>query len=200
MKKIVIGVTGPTGAGKSNLREIFRENGYIVIDADTVARDVTDHNEEVRENLKSFFGNDIIDNEGKLNRRLLSKRAFSEKKNSDMLNSIVHPAVIDTINSIIKASDTGCVIDAPLLFEAGCEKLCDTVVAVTAPFELRKNRICARDGISQEEALARMKAQKDDAYYTERSDRHIENSGSQTEFGEKILQLIKEIETEYADE
>lgn len=171
-KTIVLGLTGPTGAGKSTVCAAMLDSGCVVIDTDLVAREVVSPGSPCLEELKKAFGEEIFRPDGTLFRQKLAQRAFASPEATQKLNSITHPYILQLIEERIKAhSKRGAeviVLDAPLLFEGGADKLCDFVAAVIAPMELRTERIMQRDGISRETAERRIRAQHREEYYTQR--------------------------------
>lgn len=178
-KMLIIGLTGQTGAGKSTVSEILEKYGCYHIDADKVAHDILENNKAVREKLKEHFGEDIIDKDGKIDRKILAARAFADKDSTLALNALTHPAVNNKIqNIILKQKEYGTkavIIDAIALFESGEAKICDYTVAVTAPREIRLERIIARDKISVPRANERINAQKDESFFTLNADYIINN-------------------------
>ena len=170
----IIGLTGLTGAGKSTVAQKLMAYGCYHIDADKVARDVINNSEDVKNKLKEHFGADVINEDGTTNRPLLASRAFADEKSTNDLNAITHPAVTEEIKSIIKDMEEigyrGVIIDAIALFESGEDALCDFTVAVVAPKEIRLERIMKRDSITEEKALERINAQKDESFFTSRAD------------------------------
>lgn len=170
----IIGLTGLTGAGKSTVAQKLMAYGCYHIDADKVAREVINNNENVKNKLKKRFGNDVINADGTTNRPLLASRAFADEESTNALNEITHPAVIEEIKSIIKDMEEvgyrGIIIDAIALFESGLDSLCDFNVTVIAPKEIRLERIMKRDNITEEKALERINAQKDESFFTSRAD------------------------------
>ena len=170
----IIGLTGLTGAGKSTVAQKLMAYGCYHIDADKVAREVINSNENVKNKLKERFGEDVINADGTTNRPLLASRAFANEESTNALNDITHPAVTEEIQSIIKDMDEigyrGVIIDAIALFESGEDKLCDFTVAVIAPRDIRLERIMKRDNITEEKALERINAQKDESFFTSRAD------------------------------
>ena len=165
MKKIFIGLTGQTGAGKSTVCEMAEALSCSVINADKVAREVMGKNSDCLKRLAEFFGSDIILPDGNCNRKLLAKRAFASRENTDILNSITHPAIIERVREYIdiysKESD-----------------ISDRIISVVAPFEVRLERIMSRDGISKEDALLRMNVQYDEEFFRSKSDYIIDGSQS----------------------
>ena len=170
----IIGLTGLTGAGKSTVAQKLMAYGCYHIDADKVAREVINNNENVKNRLKERFGDDVINADGTTNRPLLATRAFADTESTNALNEITHPAVTEEIKSIIKDMEEvgyrGVIIDAVALFESGEDKLCDFTVAVVAPEDIRLERIMKRDNITEEKALLRINAQKDESFFTEKAD------------------------------
>ncbi len=170
----IIGLTGLTGAGKSTVAQKLMAYGCYHIDADKVAREVINNNVNVKNKLKEHFGTDVINADGTTNRPLLASRAFADKESTNALNEITHPAVIEEIKSIIKDMEEvgyrGIIIDAIALFESGLDSLCDFNVTVIAPKEIRLERIMKRDNITEEKALERINAQKDESFFTSRAD------------------------------
>ncbi len=170
----IIGLTGLTGAGKSTVAQKLMAYGCYHIDADKVARDVINSNEDVKNKLKKRFGEAVINEDGTINRPILASRAFADEQSTLDLNAITHPAVTEEIKSIIKDMEEvgyrGIIIDAIALFESGLDTLCDFTVAVVAPLDVRLDRIMKRDSITKEKALERIKAQKDESFFTSKAD------------------------------
>lgn len=188
----VIGLTGPTGAGKTVVAELMN---LPCVNADKVARRV--HKDPmVQQKLCRRFGDDIVSG-GVLNRAILASRAFASKEDTDALNAIMHPEILKQIEADLAALEADgnqwCLLDAPLLFEANCFKLCRVTVAVLAPTQLRETRIMERDGITGEMALQRMNAQPGDDYYESRCDYVIYNNGDICELQQDVQSLLYEI-------
>lgn len=196
MLKPVIGLTGPTGAGKSTVASLLRQNGCAVVDADVLAREAAER-EDCLAKLKEAFGADLVGNDGRLDRRLLAERAFSTPGNAERLNAITHPAIMadaaERIAAARRSEAKAVVLDAALLFESGADRLCDTTVAVTAPEASRLRRIMARDGITEELARERMKNQHDASYYTERADYAFDGTARWSELSGKAGELLRRI-------
>lgn len=165
----VIGLTGPTGAGKSTVAQVWQQAGIPIVDADEIARRVVEPNTPCLAALTAVFTDAILNADGTLDRKELARRAFADATATKALNDTTHPAIMAAIRQELENhADNGhalAVLDAPLLFEAGADTLCDRIVAVTAPVEMRLSRIMARDHIDQNAARMRMNAQPDDAFY-----------------------------------
>jgi len=186
-KPFTIGLTGQTGAGKGWVCESLIKRGFTVIDSDLVARNVVKKGSPVLNRLQRAFGEDVV-KDGELNRPLLADRAFSEKEETEKLNAIMHPVIIE---ECIKQSEIPCVLDAPQLFEAKAEKYCYKIICVCANEEKRIQRIMRRDGISRERARVRINAQFDEKYYIDHSDYVIYNNGEDTD--EQLNTILEEI-------
>ena len=194
---MVIVITGKTGAGKSTVCHFAEELGFITLNADLVAREALAPGSDCLKALAEFFGYDIIDADGSCKRSVLARKAFSDPSYTEMLNRITHPWIIsrcrEYISELSHKNNTAILFDAPQLFESGGEVLCDKVIAVTAPFEVRLKRIMRRDSLSEEEALLRIRAQKDEEYYTKRSDEVINGGQSEEAVRESFCRIIKSL-------
>ncbi len=191
----VVGLTGGTGSGKSSLRSIFERYGYVYIDTDLLARRVTDPNLPYLNSIIRVFGEKNICKDGLLDRHLLAKRAFSSPISTAVLNLLSHPAIIKMSLDIIDTCEEHekIVIDAPLLFEAGMDSICDVIVAVTAPEEKRIGRIVKRDKITKEDAYIRLRRQHDDEFYKENADYILVNDSDFAMLESKAKKLLDEL-------
>ena len=179
--KTIVGLTGPTGAGKSTVAMRFAERGFYVIDADRVARKIVERPNAVLTELVNTFGSDILEADGSLNRKRLAALAFASKESTQRLNQITHPAIIAEINNEIATCQQDMILlDAPQLFESGCDKICSTVVGVLADKDLRIKRVRARDSLTAEQIDDRMKVQYTDSFYLEHCG-HIVYNNNDTE-------------------
>ncbi len=191
----LIGLTGRSGSGKSVVRGVFEEEGYKVIDADLLARRALE-SPVVLIGLKAYFGSDII-NGNTLDRKSLAEKAFRDKENTAKLNSVMHPEIVrlflGDLKDLIISGESKILFDAPQLFEAGMEVLCDLTVAVIADDELRLRRITERDNISRAEAESRLSVQLDDSFFKNECDYYLENNNSEQELKSKTRELISRI-------
>ncbi len=194
----VVGLTGSTGAGKSEVARVLAEKGCAVIDADVLSRRAVEPGSPCLSALTEYFSEDILLPDGSLDRKALAAVAFASPEKTQVLNGIVHPVVIRMTHAALKEAEsqgkTIAVIDAPLLFQARLDAICDRTVAVLAPADLRLSRICSRDGITAEQARARMKAQPMDDYYTQRATIILYNTGDRNDLRDKALALFEQLE------
>lgn len=195
-KFIIVGLTGSTGSGKSTVSEFFREKGFVIINADDIARSAMLPGSSCLKQVRGVFGKDILNPDGTLNRQRLAKKAFSSKENAQLLNDITHPWIFLQVMKICRENiDKGnnkIVFDAPLLFESNSEIMCDFVVSVIAPKEVRMQRLLKRDGLSREQLEKRMSVQNEDEFYISKSDFVIDGSGSLEEIKSRVDSLILE--------
>ena len=176
---VIYGLTGQTGAGKSTVASMLSEKGYLIVDGDVAARAVVEKGSSVLDKLAEAFGDDILDEGGNLIRSALAQKAFATEENRQKLNSITHPAVtrwsIAYIKENLTAEHKGVVIDAAAIFDSDIQRYCAKMIVVTAPQEIRLERILGRDSITREAAMLRINAQKDEQYYKERADILVRN-------------------------
>ena len=172
----LIGLTGQSGAGKSTVAEVFAKLGAYVINADKVVAELYNAGSPCLKAVAAEFGQDVIGADGKLDRKLLAQRAFASRERTDDLNRLVHPFVTARLFELLRGAEGIVVFDAPQLFEADADVICDAVVAVTADKDIRVNRIIKRDSLSEEQAMLRVNAQYGEEYFRARADYIIENN------------------------
>ena len=174
----IIGLTGGSGTGKGTVAARMRELGAGWVDADAVYRDLCAANREMLAALNAAFGG-VTDETGALGRPKLAKIVFSDPEKLAKLNEITIPYIrAASLDAMQAQADCPVVLyDAPTLFEAGADDLCEKTIGVLAGTETRVQRVMARDGISEEAARARILAQPDDGFYRARCDYILENNG-----------------------
>jgi len=191
----VIGITGNSGAGKTTVCDIMKENYEVnIIDADKVAKEMSKKGTAYLKAIEEAFGPEIIKEDGNLNRKLLAKKIYENHDDRNKLNSITFVYVVDEIKNILKQNEGKInVVDAPLLFESNLEALCDKVITVVASQELKIKRICERDGLDIEVAKSRLKIQNNEEFYMNKSDFVIRNNGSRDDLENQIKNIMNEI-------
>lgn len=196
----VIGITGPTGAGKTTALNALRGLGAEVIDADAVYHELLRENGEMKAALVSAFGPGILDGEEQVDRKALAGAVYPDRL--DELNGITHPFVVAEIARRIAAArrsgKPAAAIDAIALIESGLGETCDVIVSVLAPLEERIRRIMVRDGIDGDYARRRALAQKGEDFFRAHSDYVLENGEGDTPeaFGAEARALFQKILTE----
>ncbi len=192
----VIGICGGSGAGKGYVCGIFAEYGIPSIDTDAVYHEMISKPSECLNELRDFFGESIISEDGSLNRRALSDIVFAEDAGEKLseLNRITHRHILNKTDLILdnyrKENKIAAIVDAPLLFESGYDKKCDAVVAVVADKDTRIKRIIKRDGIACEAAEKRIASQKSNEYLTQRADFVITNNINQPDLHKQINDIL----------
>lgn len=154
---IKVGITGGIGTGKSFVSKIFIAMGIPFYDADFEAKQIMVTNEGVQQKLVASFGKEVYHEDGALNRKWLSDQVFGNQAKLDILNAIVHPAVIQAgIDWFAQQTAAYSLKEAALLYESGSYKSLDLTILVTAPTELRIQRVMERDKVSRDEVLNRI--------------------------------------------
>lgn len=186
-----IGLSGGIGAGKSTVSSTFSDLGGVVVDGDVIAREVVEPGTEGLGKLVDAFGNDILHDDGSLNRPALAAIAFSDDEMRQTLNGIVHPLVARRRSELIAAAAEGAVIveDIPLLVESGMAPMFPLVVIVHAEEDLRVNRLIEHRGFTEEDARARIAAQATEEQRRAVADVWLDNSGSARELVEQVRAL-----------
>lgn len=192
----VIGLTGPSGAGKTTaLGEIARRGG-LVLDCDAVYHALLETDGALLAELDAAFPGAVKD--GRLDRKTLGERVFCDPAALGLLNAVTHRYVLREVEARLRdwamAGGTLAAIDAVALIESGLAVRCTATVAVLAPKETRVGRIMARDGASRETALRRVNAQKDDGFYRKNCAYTLENDGDSAAFLREFQHIIKEIQ------
>ena len=199
-QRIVLGLTGGTGAGKTSALNAIRELGGEIIDCDAVYHEMLDHDQELRNTINATFPG-VFGPDGKLNRQKLGQEVFAKKERLDKLNSIVFRFLIPELERRMEGAPDGLyAIDAINLIESGLDRLCDRTIAVTAPTELRVRRIMARDNITEQYARLRISAQKPDEFYRGKCDLELNNGAETAEafqrearlFFERLVESLRE--------
>ena len=191
---IIFGITGGTGAGKSSVSEIFRNEGIYVIDADKTARTVVEPGKPCLKELCDYFGSEIIDENGMLLRRRLADIAFSDAEKHKVLNKITHKYIYEEIKAELERVNPDiAAIDAAVLIGSGIEAMCSFIVSVIADDDVRLRRIIGRDGISEQAALTRLRAQPGKEFYISHSEYIINNNGSAAELEKNAKEVLRKI-------
>lgn len=160
----VIGLTGNTGSGKSIVAKCLQRHNMLVIDSDKIAHEIIKKGKPAYNELITIFGQTLLDEDFEINRKKLGDIVFSDRKKLDQLTKCTHKHIIIEIKNIINCnkdneSIKGLVIDAPLLIEAGLDKIVDEVWVVYSDTQIRLDRIIDRDHITREQAHNRINSQ-----------------------------------------
>ena len=189
-KHMIIGITGPSGAGKGSICKLLEKDGFYHIDTDQISREVVP---EALSELTETFGNDIVDKDGILNRKKLAEKAFANEEKTNILNSIMHKRIMKKVDDIAKEKineGKHVLVDGAALFEAKGEDYCDIIIAISAPYEMRVKRVAQRDGIDEAHVRLRFSRQLSDTELKEKSNLFIINDGNLEKCKNEILKFI----------
>lgn len=192
-----IGITGPTGAGKTTALNVLTRLGVHIIDADQVYHDLLEGSVSMKQALTERFGCSIVDGTGKIDRKRLGNMVFADPEALADLNTITHRFIVGEIDrQAARAGAEGrpaVAIDAIALIESGVGETCDAVVGILAPSEVRIRRIMAREGISEEYARKRVEAQQGDDFFRAHCTHILMNEDSPEEFSARALALFQSL-------
>lgn len=206
---IVLGITGGIGSGKTTAAGYLRSLGFACVDVDQIGRELTAEGSPLLEILDREFGPDgkygrgiailrdsSIEGIKILDRKALASVVFSDEKARARFNEIIHSRMLRIIREQIeelrkKENIRGILLDAPLMYEAGCDTMCDRVILVTAPVEIRIERVMKRDGTTREDVVSRIKSQMSDEEKARLADFVVDNSGDTNELCRKLDEIVE---------
>lgn len=200
-KTYVVGLTGGIGCGKSEAAKYLCSLGAKHIDADAISRSLTADDGAALPELRRIFGDGIFNDDGSLNRRALGDLVFSDVGSKRALEGVIHPLVQrQVMDEIAAASAAGIpvtILDVPLLFETGMDVLCDETWTMSVPPEVQVRRVQARDGMTEEQARARIAGQLPMEERNARSNKVINSDRpvekTQAELNALYMQLLRRI-------
>ena len=191
----IIGIIGGIGSGKSTAAEQFRQLGAAVIDADDIGHQVL-LLPDVKEAVRQRWGQTVFDSDGEIDRRALAAVVFTDEKELAYLKSLTHPLIAEEVHrqqEEHKQNDVPfCLLDAPLLLESGWDHLVDQIIFVSAPAEVRWNRVKNR-GWTETEWKQRESAQFSVEEKSRRADVVLDNSGDAEHLRTQIETLVRNI-------
>jgi dephospho-CoA kinase len=197
----VVGLTGGIGSGKSVVAGWLRDAGVPVIDADQLAREAVAPGTPALASIARTFGEHLIGDDGALDRAALGKIVFSDPKKLAMLNTITHPAILaragDQMVALMTDGHPWVVYEAALILENGLAPGLRSLVAVVCDPEAQIDRVMARDGLSREEAGARLSAQTDNKARREAADFALENDGDLNALEIQVEALVATLSQAY---
>lgn len=190
IKPLIIGLTGGIGSGKSEVSRRFEELGVEVVDADEMARVVVEPGQPALQKIAQHFGQDILDNNGRLNRAKLRDIIFSHPHEKQWLEQLLHPLINQLIRQqLSKAKSTYAILVSPLLLETQQYTLVDRVLVVDADEPLQLARASIRDNSNLDAIKAIIATQLSRAVRLERADDVIHNHGDLTELDHAVMQM-----------
>ena len=193
-----VGLTGGIGSGKSSVSSLFEEWGAFIFDADAVAKDILNNDSTAQSEIIAEFGTDVLNKDGKIEKKKLSRIAFQDEDHQLRLNTTIHPYVFRKIDSsfdkiLQKGKHDMFCVDAALIYESGADAHMDYVIVVTSHLRLRTERVMERGGLTREEFLRRLELQWPDEDKTHMADYVIHNNGTREDLmneSKKIFNLL----------
>lgn len=176
--KIVIGITGSIGAGKTTVLNFLAKNGVITISSDDIANSLIEVDDEVRNGIKNIFGEGVFDKEGGIDKKKIADIIFKDDAKRMALETLMHPKVVKLIEENIKRApkDSIIAVEVPLLFEKKLTRLFDRTLLIRCPFETRQERCCQATGMSKYEFALRDSVQWGEARKAELATYFINNA------------------------
>lgn len=194
--QLVLGITGGSGSGKSQVCKLLASMGAHILDADCIGHEVTSRSDVLRE-IEVAFGAEVIKPDGTLDRKKLGERVFSSREDLETLNIITHKKIYDEIEKRLMESGSDIVaIDAAVLKTTRLKDLCNFIIAVVAPISQRMQRIMQRDALSEQRALDRINSQPTDAQYAHGVDFVILNNGNVETLNRRVIEIFETIRDE----
>lgn len=195
--RLVIGLTGGIGSGKTLASDHFATLGIDIIDTDVIARKIVQPGQDALTQLVNQFGNNIVHSDGSLNRGALRKIAFASKANKAKLDSITHPAIRQETTKLIQASNSDyCIVVVPLLSkDSPFLTIMQRIVVVTASHDTKIKRVEIRSNLSKEEIETIMQTQLSDEQRLEFADDIIENNSSK----EHVYSAVEKLHLTYLE-
>ena len=187
----VVAITGGIGSGKTTVANQFAALGIEVVDADLIAREVVEPGTPALTAIASHFGPGILDQQGRLDRRALRERIFSDPAAKSWLNALLHPVIrSEMLRQCAAASSPYCLLVVPLLVENRLTELADRMLVIDVDEATQIERTCRRDGVSREQAQAILASQASRSERLAMADDVLDNQSGTTEtIRERILAL-----------
>jgi len=198
----VIGITGGMGAGKTTFAKAMAKCGAHLLDVDTLAHGLVDSSPEIKSAIKSTFGPQFFDEQDRLNREKLGALVFSDPSLLNALNEIIWPSLTQLIQDRVRefsCSRVPLVLDMAVLYETGCHTLCDYVIAIDAPMEMRVERLMHSRNWTKEEAEKRIQSQKRILENIQKADQIIWNVGSLEALEQKAKEIYSELVKSFSE-
>tara|TARA_B100000989_G_scaffold254125_1_gene202747 strand:- start:306 stop:884 length:579 start_codon:yes stop_codon:yes gene_type:complete len=188
----IVGLTGGIGSGKSTVLNEFKYLGIKTYSADNAAKTLINTDRALIDSIKKVFGNNIY-KKNKLDTKQLSKTVFQDSDKLEVLNSIIHPAVLNDFDSFVRANDEIYIVkEVAIIFETKSEKAYDKIILVRAPLEERIKRVLSRDDTSRDEVINKIKNQVDDSSIIDKCDYIIDNYDL-SDLKDKVVKIHKDL-------
>ncbi len=178
---MIVGLTGGIGSGKTTVGQIFSSIGIPVYEADQASKSIIDTDKDLQRRLQKLLGDDIVGVNGKVDRPRMAEIIFNDPQLLKQANALIHPAVARDFQQWYESRHSPYVVkEAAILFESGSYRQCDKIIVVTAPEEMRIQRVIKRGNVAREEVLKRMQNQWPQEQKVEMADYVIHNDHQQS--------------------
>jgi dephospho-CoA kinase len=197
---MIIGLTGSIASGKSTVSKMLKKKGFPIVDADEIARLVVEPGSPVLLEISHAFGQGILREDGSLNREKLGERIFGNVEERQKLNGIIHPAIRQEMlrqkEQWISTGSNTVILDIPLLFESKLQSFVDKIIVVSVTPEIQKERLIARNVLSEEEADARIRSQLPIEEKELGADAVLRNNGPVEETESQLTEVLSKWQAE----
>ena len=192
-KRMVIGITGSIGTGKTAAARHLGRHGFAVINVDRLYRRISRPGSAIAKRIARHFGKEVLLKNGSIDRATLKAIVFKDSRKLRLLNSITHPLILKETKKLIGKSKKTVVIDAPLLLEARFDRLCDYVVVTHAPKNVVLRRLLGARKLTKREILSIMGSQMPFSQKRKRADSVVDTSGSYAHTHAQLRKIISRI-------
>ena len=193
---MIIGLTGSIASGKSTVSNMLKEYGFPIVDADVVARQVVEPGSETLKKIAEAFGEEVLTENGELDRKKLGSIIFNDEEKRQLLNSIMHPAIRKEMlrqrDEYLEKGEKTVIMDIPLLFESKLQHFVDKILVVSVSEDVQLERLMKRNQLTEEEAKARIQSQLPLSVKEQGADAVINNNGSIEETRKQLEQILKD--------
>jgi dephospho-CoA kinase len=191
---VIIGLTGSIASGKSTVSTMLKRKGFPIVDADEIARQVVELGSPVLQEISRVFGESLLQADGSLNRVKLGEIIFNDEEMRQKLNGIIHPAIRQEMlkqkDEWLAGGANTVIMDIPLLFESKLQSFVDTIIVVSVTPEIQKERLIARNVLSEEEADRRIQSQLPVKEKEKAADAVLFNNGTVEETQKQLDSLL----------
>ncbi|PIC65264.1 dephospho-CoA kinase [Sporosarcina sp. P13] len=192
---MIIGLTGSIASGKSTVATMLREKGYPIVDADVIARQVVEPGSPLLFEIKEVFGDSVIEENGSLHRENLGAIIFNDETKRRQLNELMHPVIriqmVSQKEQYLEQEYQTVIMDIPLLFESKLHSYVDKILVVSVTKEVQKQRLIARNELTEQEADARIASQLDMNSKEQGADAVIHNNGTMEETEKQLVEILE---------
>lgn len=192
---MIIGLTGSIASGKSTVANILKEYRLPIVDADLIARQVVEKGAPTLQKIVEAFGEDILTEEGEMDRKKVGELIFNNEEKRNILNSIIHPAIraemLRQRDEHVANGEKAVIMDIPLLFESKLQHFVEKIMVVTVDEDVQLKRLMERNGFTEQEAMARIKSQMPVKDKESQADVVIYNNGTVEETKKQVEIALK---------